>query len=137
MNFRVDNLQYCNWSREIFEINHQAKLDAVHATICYHEDFDELQKNIEQWNVFFRENVDLIFPGKNSKDIEEAKNQNKTAIFYGQGLKISFPVHHLLPLDDLRSLPEFLRQSHLARVRSTRNRVPGLPQARPNRSQCA
>ena len=43
MNFRVDNLQYCNWSREIFEINHQAKLDAVHATICYHEDFDELQ----------------------------------------------------------------------------------------------
>jgi len=44
MNFRVDNLQYCNWSREIFEINNEAKLDAVHATICYHEDFDELQK---------------------------------------------------------------------------------------------
>ena len=44
MNFRVDNLQYCNWSREIFEINNQAKLDAVHATICYHEDFDELQE---------------------------------------------------------------------------------------------
>jgi len=67
MNFRVDNLQYCNWSREIFEINHQAKLDAVHATICYHEDFDELQKNIEQWNVFFKENTDLIFPGKKLK----------------------------------------------------------------------
>jgi hypothetical protein len=41
MNYRIDNLQYCNWSREIFEINRQAKLDAVHATICYHEDFDE------------------------------------------------------------------------------------------------
>ena len=46
MNYRVDNLQYCNWSKEIFEINHEAKLDAVHATICYHEDFDELKANI-------------------------------------------------------------------------------------------
>ena len=48
MNYRVDNLQYCNWSKEIFEINHEAKLDAVHATICYHEDFDELKTNIAQ-----------------------------------------------------------------------------------------
>ena len=33
MNFKIDNLQYCNWSREIFEINREAKLDAVHATV--------------------------------------------------------------------------------------------------------
>ena len=83
MNFRVDNLQYCNWSREIFEINHEAKLDAVHATICYHEDFDELQLNLKKWNSYFAENSDLIFQGKNSKDIENAQTQNKTAIFYG------------------------------------------------------
>ena len=52
MNYRIDNLQYCNWSKEIFDINHEAKLDAVHATICYHEDFDELQINIEKWKQY-------------------------------------------------------------------------------------
>ena len=83
MNYRVDNLQYCNWSREIFEINHQAKLDAVHATICYHEDFDELQKNLKTWEEYFQQNDDLIFLGKTSKDIEHAQKENKTAIFYG------------------------------------------------------
>ena len=61
MNFRVDNLQYCNWSRKIFEINHQAKLDAVHATICYHEDFDELKIVLKKWDQHFKENSDLIF----------------------------------------------------------------------------
>ena len=83
MNFRVDNLQYCNWSREIFQINNEAKLDALHATICYHEDFDELQINIKQWNKYFEENSDLIFQGKSSLDIEKANKENKTAIFYG------------------------------------------------------
>ena len=83
MNFRVDNLQYCNWSREIFEINHEAKLDAVHATICYHEDFDELQKNIQQWQLYFQKNNDLLLHGKTSQDIEIAHQQNKTAIFFG------------------------------------------------------
>ena len=38
MNYRIDNLQYCNWSRKIFEINREANLDAVHVTIVYHED---------------------------------------------------------------------------------------------------
>ena len=40
MKFKIDNLQYCNWSREVFEINKEAGLDAVHVTIVYHEDFD-------------------------------------------------------------------------------------------------
>ena len=97
MNFRVDNLQYCNWSREIFEINHEAKLDAVHATICYHEDFDELQLNLKKWNSHFNENSDLIFQGKNSKDIENAKTQNKTAIF------MVFKIVHLLKMISLMS----------------------------------
>ena len=83
MNYKIDNLQYCNWSREIFEINREAKLDAVHATIAYHEDYDELLKRVNEWNVHFKENSDLIFHGKNYKDIEKAKKQNKTAIFFG------------------------------------------------------
>ena len=83
MNYKIDNLQYCNWSKEIFEINNEANLDAVHATICYHEDFDELQINIEKWKEYFRDYSSLIFQGFNYQDIEKAKQENKTAIFFG------------------------------------------------------
>ena len=83
MNYKIDNLQYCNWSKEIFEINNKANLDAVHATICYHEDFDELQINIERWKEYFRDYSSLIFQGLGSQDIEKAKQENKTAIFFG------------------------------------------------------
>ena len=83
MNFKIDNLQYCNWSREIFEINREAKLDPVHATIVYHEDFDELKIVLKKWDQHFKENSDLIFLGNDFKDIEKAKKDNKTAIFFG------------------------------------------------------
>ena len=83
MDFKIDNLQYCNWSREIFQINREAGLDAVHVTIVYHEDFDEFQNVIKLWNKHFEENSDLIFLGKDFKDIEKAKLENKTAIFFG------------------------------------------------------
>ncbi len=83
MNYKIDNLQYCNWSRKIFEINRSAGLDAVHVTIIYHEDFDELQLEIKKWEKLFHENSDLIFLGKNFQDIEKANKENKTAIFFG------------------------------------------------------
>ena len=83
MKFKIDNLQYCNWSREIFEINRKAGLDAVHVTIVYHEDFDELIKEIKKWEKLFKDNDDLIFLGKNFKDIEKANSEKKTAIFFG------------------------------------------------------
>ena len=81
MNFKIDNLQYCNWSREIFEFNRSADLDAVHVTIVYHEDYDELLVEINKWEKLFSENSDIIFLGKNFKDIEKAKSEKKTAIF--------------------------------------------------------
>ncbi|MDB9935552.1 dipeptidase [Candidatus Pelagibacter sp.] len=83
MNFKIDNLQYCNWSREIFQINKQAGLDAIHVTIVYHEDFDELKMVLNKWENHFSENSDLIFHGKSFKDIEKAKSENKTAVFFG------------------------------------------------------
>ncbi len=83
MNYKIDNLQYCNWSRKIFEINRSAGLDAVHVTIVYHEDFDELQLEIKKWEKLFHENSDLIFLGKNFQDIDRANKENKTAIFFG------------------------------------------------------
>ena len=83
INYRIDNLQYCNWSEKIFKINRKAKLDAIHVTVAYHEDFDEVLKNIKTWNNYFNNFKDLIFPGKNFKDIEKAHRENKTAVFFG------------------------------------------------------
>ncbi len=83
MNYRIDNLQYCNWSREVFQINRDAGLDAVHVTIVYHEDYDEFLERLKQWQTHFKENSDLIFMGKDFKDIEKAKKERKTAIFFG------------------------------------------------------
>ena len=83
MNYKIDNLQYCKWNREVFKINREAELDAVHVTVVYHEDYDEFLKRIEEWKNHFKENSDLIFHGKNYKDIEKANKENKTAIFFG------------------------------------------------------
>ena len=83
LNYKIDNLQYCNWSEEIFKINRDAGLDAVHVTIAYHEDFDELQQNISDWDQYFDQFSDLILHGKTFKDIEKAKEESKTAIFFG------------------------------------------------------
>jgi len=82
-NYRIDNLQYCNWSKEIFEINNEAKLNAIHVTIAYHEDFDEVKKNISVWNKYFKEFKNLIFHGKSFEDIDRALKEKKTAVFFG------------------------------------------------------
>ena len=103
MNYKIDNLQYCNWSREIFEINREAELDAVHVTVVYHEDYDELLKRVDEWNIYFKDNSDLIFHGKSYKDIEKAKEQKKTAIFFGfqncspieDDINLIEKIHHL------------------------------------------
>ena len=82
-NYRIDNLQYCNWSKEIFESNREAGLDAIHVTIAYHEDYDEVQKNFEEWKRYFATYSELIFQGRSYLDIEKAHNENKTAVFFG------------------------------------------------------
>ena len=53
MNYKIDNLQYCNWSREVFQINREAELDAVHVTVVYHEDYDEFLDRVKE---FFSDN---------------------------------------------------------------------------------
>ena len=83
MNYRIDNLQYCNWSRDIFKINRDAGLNAVHATVVYHEDYDEFLIKLKEWDNLLNENSDLIFLGKTFEDIIKAKSENKTAIFFG------------------------------------------------------
>ena len=101
-NYRIDNLQYCNWSREIFKINREAKLDAVHVTIVYHEDYDELLLEIKKWQKLAENNSDLIFLANDATDIEKAKQTNKTAIFFG--------FQNCSPIEDDISLVEKVHQ---------------------------
>jgi|TARA_B100001939_G_scaffold230685_1_gene198715 microsomal dipeptidase-like Zn-dependent dipeptidase len=113
VNYKIDNLQYCNWSKEIFEINREANLDAVHATICYHEDYDELQINIDLWKKYFENYSSLIFQGFNSKDIERAKQENKTAIFFG--------LQNCSPIEDNIEYVEVLKQQGVLFMQLTYN----------------
>jgi len=80
---RVDCLQYCNWSRKIFSQMREGALDAVHVTICYHEDFRQTAANFADWNRRFLDYSDLIIPGRFADDIVAARQSNRTAIFFG------------------------------------------------------
>ena len=67
---RIDCLQYANWSTKVFKQMRQAKLDAVHVTVAYHEGFRETILNLEAWNQLFYDNQDLIFQGFSSEDVQ-------------------------------------------------------------------
>lgn len=82
-NYRIDALQYCNWSESIFKEMRQGGLDAVHVTIAYHENFRETVVNIEQWNQLFERFPHLIFHGVTGDDVRLARETERTAIFYG------------------------------------------------------
>ena len=58
-------------------------VDAVHATICYHENFRETVANMEQWNRWFEQFPTLIFHGRSGDDVRLAKQTGRTAIFFG------------------------------------------------------
>ena len=81
--YRIDGLQYANYSKEIFEQMRAGGLDAAHITIAYHEDFKEMVQNIIGWNRWFALYPDLIFQGFTADDVEKARGSNRTAIFFG------------------------------------------------------
>ncbi|MEM7178778.1 MAG: membrane dipeptidase [Pseudomonadota bacterium] len=80
---RIDALQYCNWSREIFAQMRAGGLDAVHATIAYHEGFRETVDRITAWHRHFRDHADLIAPARNAAEIRAARASGRTAILFG------------------------------------------------------
>ncbi|MDH5353826.1 MAG: dipeptidase [Gammaproteobacteria bacterium] len=82
-NYRIDALQYANWSETIFRQMREGGVDAVHVTIAYHENFRETVANMEQWNGFFERFPDLIFQGKTGDDVRLARETSRTAIFFG------------------------------------------------------
>ena len=81
--YRIDNLQYANWSEKIFRQMREGGVDAVHVTITYHENFRETVLNVEQWNRWFEQFPDLIFHGRTGDDVRRAKKKGRTAIFFG------------------------------------------------------
>lgn len=80
---RIDNLQYANWSEKIFRQMREGRVDAVHVTIAYHENFRETVLNIEQWNRYFSHFPDLIIHAKTAADVDRAKASGRTAIIFG------------------------------------------------------
>ena len=80
---RIDCLQYCNWSRRIFGEMREGGLDAVHVTVCYHEDFGQTTANLADWNRRFEDHKDLIMPGRFAEDILAARQSDRTAVFFG------------------------------------------------------
>jgi len=79
----IDNLQYANWSEEIFRQMRDGNVTAVHATIAYHENFREMVAVIEQWNRWFEEFSDLIRFAGSGDDVRAAKAEGRTAILFG------------------------------------------------------
>ena len=79
----IDGLQYNNWSEDIFRQMNEGGVSAVHVTICYHEDFQEMVENVIAWNRLFEEYSDLIFQGRSSDDVLKGAEEGRTAIIFG------------------------------------------------------
>ena len=80
---RIDCLQYANWSGLVFEQMREARIDAVHVTIAYHEGFRDTILNLEKWYQYFYDYSEFIFQGFSADDIRLAKQTGRTAIFFG------------------------------------------------------
>ena len=79
----IDALQYSNWSEKIFRQMNEGGITAVHVTICYHEDFQEMVKNVIAWNERFEQYSQHIFQGLTADDVRKADEEGRTAIFFG------------------------------------------------------
>ena len=81
--FIIDALQYSKWSEKIFLQMNEGEVTAVHVTICYHEDFQEMVQNVIAWNQRFEQFPQLIFQGRTADDVRKAHEEGRTAIFFG------------------------------------------------------
>lgn len=81
--YRIDGLQYNNWSEKIFRQLREGGVDALHVTIAYHENLRETILNIERWNRWFEQCPTLLMHGRTGADVRLARETNRTAIFFG------------------------------------------------------
>lgn len=79
----IDALQYVNWNRTFFEEAKAGGVNAIHVTIAYWENKQEVLENIRKWEVLFNEHSDLIIPVRQGEDITAAKQAGKIGIIFG------------------------------------------------------
>jgi microsomal dipeptidase-like Zn-dependent dipeptidase len=113
MSYVIDGLQYCNWSGTVFRQMREGGVDAVHATIAYHEDFRETVERIIDWKRRFERHGDLIFHGRTAADLERARETSRTAIFFGAQTPA--------PIEDDIGLVEVLAELGLSFMQLTYN----------------
>ncbi|CAM9994926.1 unnamed protein product [Ectocarpus sp. 12 AP-2014] len=109
----VDGLQYSNWSREIFEQMREGGVNAVHATLVYHETLRETLTRIGEWNRRFEAHGDLIMPVHAPSDILRAQQAGKVGIFFG--------AQNCSPIEDDIDMVAVLRQLGLLIMQLTYN----------------
>jgi membrane dipeptidase len=109
----IDGLQYCNWSREIFEQMREGGMSAVHATVSYHDGFRDTVRNLVEWNGRFRDHSDLILLGRSADEIATAKASGRTAIFLG--------LQNPMPIEDDLGLVEILHELGIRFMQLTYN----------------
>ncbi|MGB0824010.1 MAG: membrane dipeptidase, partial [Alphaproteobacteria bacterium] len=81
--YRIDGLQYANWSPKIFAQMAEGGVHAVHVTIAYHENFREMVLQVERWNRYFEQHPDRLMMGRTAADIDTARATGRTAVFFG------------------------------------------------------
>ena len=92
--YRIDALQYANWSEEIFQQMRSGGVDAVHVTIAYHENFRETVANMERWNSYFERFPQLIFKGFTGDELEK---QAAHRVFHGNRPSTTLVYEKLTP----------------------------------------
>ncbi|MFK4018021.1 dipeptidase [Cobetia marina] len=109
----LDGLQYSNWSREIFEQMREGGLDAVHATLVYHETTRETLSRLGEWNRRFEAWPDLIMPVHVPQDIAVAQASGRVGIILG--------AQNCSPIEDDIDMVEVMRDLGLMIMQLTYN----------------
>jgi len=96
----IDGCQYANWSETVFRQMREGGVDAIVATVSYHEDFRETVANIIAWNRNIERLPDLLMRGRTAADVDAARASDRIAIFLG--------LQNPLPMGDDIGLVEVL-----------------------------
>ena len=79
----IDGLQYCRWSRPVFEQMRAAKMSAIHVTLNYHGGFRDAVRALVDWNLLHSVHGDLFLIARSAHDILRARESDRTAILFG------------------------------------------------------
>src|SRR5687768_12393204 len=79
----IDGLIISKWSRPVFEDMRKGGLTAANCTVSVWEDFKGTVHNIAQMKSLIGQNADLLMLVRTTRDIEQAKRENKTGIILG------------------------------------------------------